>query len=56
MPEDGLKAGDRSKKSEYEFSFFRKEERFTKQTGQQTLEKNPNQTNQRINTNHQNEM
>lgn len=37
MPEEGLKIGNRSKESEYDFSFFRKEKRFTKQMGEQTL-------------------
>lgn len=48
MPKEGSKTGNRPKKThpKYEFSIFRKEESFTKQMGEQTLEKNPKQINQ----------
>lgn len=48
MPKEGSKAGNRPKKPhpKYEFSIFWKEESFTKQMGEQTLEKDPKQINQ----------
>lgn len=47
-PEEGLKQETGKKHPEYEFSFFRKEERCMEQMGEQTLGKNP-KSNQPIN-------